>query len=141
MASSRNSTAITWSSSASVSLNSTSAFTSDAFAYNVEDWEAELQVSADNSGTPASGDYVDVWAAYTAGDVLGDSSDDYDTTEHATYLGRLDTYSTNTPGEDPARATWPLRTANKGFKVIAKANQGGTRAVTFRAMVSTHRPQ
>lgn len=141
MASSRVSTAITWSSSASVSLNSTSAFTSDAFAFNAEDWEADLQVSVDNSGTPATGDYVDIWIAYTSGDILGDTADDYDTTEHAEYLGRLDTVTANTPGEDPARRTFPVRTSSKGFKVVSKANQGGTRAITFRAMVSTHRPQ
>jgi len=141
MASSRVATAILWSSSASVSLNSTSAVASDAFTFNAEDWEADLQVSADNSGTPASGDYVDVWVAYTSGDLLGDTGDDFDTTEHAEYLGRVDTVAANTPGEDPARRTFPLRTGSKGFKVISKANQGATRAVTFRAMVSTHRPQ
>jgi len=141
MASSRVSTAITWSASASVSLNSTSAFTSDAFVFNAEDWEADLQVSVDNSGTPAAGDYVDIWIAYTSGDILGDTADDYDTPEHAEYLGRLDTVTANTPGEDPARCTFPVRTACKGFKVVARANQGGTRAITLRGMVSAHRPQ
>ncbi len=141
MASSRNETQITWSSASSVSLNSNSAFTSDAFTYNAEDWAAELQVRADNSGTPASGDTVDVYIAYTAGDILGDTGSDYDTTEHAEFLCRLDTYATNTPGEDPACKTVPIRTGALGFKIIAQANQGATRAVTFRARVVTHRPQ
>jgi hypothetical protein len=141
MASSRNETQITWSSASSVSLNSNSAFTSDAFTYNAEDWAAELQVHADNSGTPASGDTVDVYIAYTAGDILGDTGSDYDTTEHAEFLCRLDTYATNTPGEDPAGKTVPIRTGALGFKIIAQANQGATRAVTFRARVVTHRPQ
>lgn len=142
MASSRVSTALTWSSTASVSLNSTSIFTSDAFSFNAEDWHADLQVSCDNSGTPASGDYVDLWIAWTSGDLLGDSNDDYDTNEYAEPLGRLDTVAANTPGEDPVRRTFHLpSTASKGFKLLAKANQGGTRAITLRAMVSTHRPQ
>lgn len=139
MASSRVSTQITWSAANSITLNSNSAQTSDAFTYNAETWEAALQLSADNSGTPASGDTVDVWIAYTAGDVLGDGGDDYDTTEHAQKIATLDTYSSNTPGEDPARKTVPIDTAGKGFKVIATANQGASRSVTFRAMVVEHR--
>lgn len=141
MASSRNSTQITWAAAASISLNTNTAQTSDAFSYHIEDWEAELQVSADNSGTPASGDYVDVWVAYSTGDVLGDTGDDYDTEEHAQFVCRLNTYGADTPGEDPARKTVPIATGNKGFRLIAKANQGATRAITFRAMAITHRPQ
>jgi hypothetical protein len=142
MASSVNETGITWSAAASISLNSTSRFDSDAVTLNVEDWDASLQVSADNSGTPASGDVVDVYVLWTNGDILGDSGDDYDTAEHAEFLCRLDTFSTNTPGEDPARRTVPLSVSGKkAFKVSAVAAQGGTRAVTFRARLVTHRPQ
>lgn len=139
MASSRAATQITWSSANSITLNSNSAQTSDALTFNAETWEADIQFSADNSGTPASGDYVDVWIAWTTGDVLGDTGDDYDTTEHAEFMCRLDTYGSNTPGEDPARKTIGIRTGAKGFKVIAQANQGASRSVTFRAMVSEHR--
>lgn len=141
MASSRVSTAIVWSSTASVTLNSASVFTSDAFAYDVEDWQASIQVNADNSGTPASGDYVDVYISYTSGDVLGDSANDYDSTEHALYLGRLNTYSTDTPGEDPARATYPLDCAPLGFKLLLQSPNAATRNVVCRAMVVAHRPQ
>lgn len=141
MASSRVSTALTWSSAASVTMNSASAFTSDAFTCNAEDWSLVVQVNADNQGTPASGDIVDVWVAYTSGDVLGDSSSDYDTTEHATYLGRLDTYATNTPGEDPARATFTVSDAPLGFKLITQAPNAATRNMVVRAMVVAHRPQ
>ncbi|MFO1417258.1 MAG: hypothetical protein U1E83_01175 [Methylotetracoccus sp.] len=142
MASSRVSTAITWSAASSVSLNSTSVIASDAFSFHVEDWEADIQISCDNAGTPASGDYVDLWIAWTAGDLLGDSSDDFDTNEYAEPLGRIDTVAANTPGEDPARRTFHLpSTASKGFKLLAKANQGATRAITLRAMISAHRGQ
>lgn len=141
MASSRASNAVNWSASPSTTLAG-SAVTSDAFLFDVEDWQASLQVNADNAGTPASGDWVDVWVAYTPGDTLGNAgTHDYDSTEHATYLGRLDTYATNTPGEDPARASYDLMTAPLGFKLILFANQGATRNVVCRAMVCTHRPQ
>lgn len=141
MPSSRASNAVTWSAAASTTLAG-SAITSDAFLFDVEDWQASLQVNADNAGTPAAGDVVDVWVAYTPGATLGSvGTNDYDSTEHATYLGRLDTYSTNTPGEDPARATYDLMTAPLGFKLILLAAQGATRNVVCRAMVVSHRPQ
>lgn len=140
MASSRNETQITWSSASSLSISAGSTSTSDAFTFNAEDWDAELALSADNDGAAQSGDTVDFYVAYTAGDILGDSNSDYSTTEHAEFLARLDTVAANTPGEDPARCSVPLRTAALGFKVIAKNNSGG-RAITVRARVVTHRPQ
>lgn len=141
MASSRNSAQITWSSADSISLSNSSRQDSDAFAFNVEDWEAELVLSADNSTTPASGDYVDVYIKYTVGDVLGDSSDDFPTNEHAEFLCRLDTWDTNIPGEDPARKAIPIRTGAHGFKLSVVAPNGGTHAITFRARIETHRGQ
>lgn len=134
MAGSINETQVQWSAADSISLNSNSAFTSDAVTINAEDDSGSVQVSAANSGTPASGDVIDVFVAWSNGDVLGDSGDDFDTTEHAEWLCRLDTYATNTPGEDPARKTVPLRVrGKKAFKIIAQAAQGATRTVTFRA--------
>lgn len=141
MSSSRVQGQIQWSTSPSVSLNSSSRVDSDAYALDPEDWEAELLLSADNAGTPASGDYVDVWIKYSTGDVLGDSGDDYPTDEHAEYLGRLDTYTSNNPGEDPARKSFPIRPAAHAFKLSVVAPQGGSRAITLRARVETHRGQ
>lgn len=140
MASSRVSTAILWSATASVTVTSGSNATSDAFTFNAEDWDADIQINADNSGTPGAGDTLDCYVLWTAGDVLGDTGDDYDTVEHAEFLGRLDTFSTNTPGEDPARRTFALRSGAKGFKLYTVNNSGG-RSIVVRAMVSTHRPQ
>lgn len=130
---------VLWSSSNTKSLNSTSRFDSDAVTVSDGDISYQLQLAADNSGTPASGDYVDVYIKCTNGDVKNDSSDDYDTDEHATYLTRLDTYGSNTPGEDPAVRTLDVSSivcGVKGWKVSAVANQGGTRAVTFSARYS-----
>lgn len=140
MASSRVETQITWSSADSLSVSSGSTSTSDAFTFHAEDWDAELALSADNDGTPTSGDTVDFWIAYTAGDILGDSGSDYSTTEHAEFVARLDTVAANTPGEDPARCSVPLRTAALGLKVVVKNNSAG-RAITVSARVVTHRPQ
>lgn len=132
---------ITWSASASTTLSSSSRVDSDAFTFDATDVAAVVTVSADNAGTPSSGDYVDVYVKWTTGDVLGDSGDDYDTTEHAEYLGRLDTVAANTPGEDPARRTWSLShmIAAKAFKVSVEAPQAASRNVVVRAMVATQR--
>ena len=141
MASSRVETQITWSGASSVTVNSATLLASDAFTFNAEDWDADLQVHVDNQGTPASGDVVDVYIAYTTGDILGDSGSDYATTEHAEYLGRLDTVAANTPGEDPASRTFRIRTAPLGFKILASCPQAASRNIVVRARVVTHRPQ
>lgn len=138
MASSRVETQITWSSASSLSVSSGATQTSDAFTFNAEDWAAAVQLSADNDGSPAAGDTVTFYIAYTAGDILGNSGSDYDTAEHATYLATLDTVAANTPGEDPARVTVPIDATALGFQIIAKNNSSG-RAITVRARVVTHR--
>lgn len=134
MAGSINQTQVQWSAADSISLSNNTGTDSDAVAINVEDDSGSVQVSADNAGTPASGDVVDIYVKWSNGDVLGDSGDDFDTSEHAEWLCRLDTYATNTPGEDPARKTVPLRVrGKKAFKIFAIAAQGASRAITFRA--------
>lgn len=142
MPSSRVSTALQWSATPTVTLNNNSTiFASDAFLFNVEDWEATLVVSADNAGTPAAGDIVDLWVSWTTGDVLGDTGNDYTTDEHSERLGRIDTVAANTPGEDPARVPFHIPTGALGFRLLARAPQSATRNITLRAMISTHRPQ
>ena len=134
MAGSINQTQVQWSAADSISLNSNSVVDSDAVAVNAEDDSGSVQISCDNSGTPASGDVIDIYVKWSCGDVLGDSGDDFDTSEHAEWLCRLDTYATNTPGEDPARKTVPLRVrGKKAFKLAAQAAQGASRAITMRA--------
>ena len=136
MASSINETQVTWSSASTISLNSTSRFNSDTVTLNIEDWDGSIQLLADNSGTPASGDVVDVYIKWS------NDGTNFDTDEHAEFVTRLDTYATNTPGEDPAGRTVPIDVSGKkAFKVSAVAAQGGTRAITFSAYLVTHRPQ
>jgi len=139
MASSRNEAQITWSSASSKSVAAGTTEISDEFLFHVEDWNAVVQLYADNSGTPASGDTIDFSIAFTTGDILGDSGNDYDTTEHALPLTKLNTYSTDTPGEDPAMFTVPIETVALGFKIIAKSN-AASNSITVRARVVTRRP-
>lgn len=141
MASSRVETQITWSSNASVTVSSATMVWSDVITFNAEDWDAELMVSADNAGTPAAGDIAAFYVAYTSGDILGDSGSDYATEEHAEFLALLDTVVANTPGEDPARRSVPLRTAPLGFKIGVSCPQAASRNIVVRARLVTHRPQ
>lgn len=135
MASSRNNSTIQWSASGSTTVSSATAVTSDAFTYNIEDWEADLAVKADNQGAAASGDVCDVYVAYSY------DGTNFDTTEHAQYVGRIDTVAANTPGEDPGQLSVPLRTAAKAFKVIVSCPQAASRNILVTANVVTHRPQ
>lgn len=141
MASSKNATQIQWSAANSVTVSSATVVWSDAFTLNAEDWQAELQVDANNAGTPASGDTCDVYVAYSTGDILGDSGDDFASVEHSEFLFRLDTFGTNIPGEDPANRSAPVRCGAKAFKVGVSCAQAATRNIVVRAMVNTHRPQ
>ncbi len=142
MASSINETQVTWSSASSVTVSSSTVVSSDAITLNVEDWDGSLQVNADNAGTPASGDVCDVYVAWSNGDILGDSGDDFDTAEHAEFVGRLDTVSANTPGEDPARRTWSIGVSGKkALKVLVSCPQAASRNIVVRARLVTHRPQ
>lgn len=139
MAATRNETQITWSSASSVTVSNATVVWSDPLLFHVDDWEAEVQVNADNAGTPAAGDVCDVYIAYTTGDILGDSGNDYTSVEHSEFATRLDTVSANNPGEDPANRSFPVRTAPLGFKVGVSCPQAATRNIVVRARVVTHR--
>lgn len=139
MALTRTESQITWSSADSITLSAATASTSDAFTFDATDGAASIQVDANNAGTPASGDILNVRIAWTTGDVLGDTADDYDTSEHAQLLMVLDTYGTNTPGEDPARKTVDIPTSAKGFKLVVDSPNAATRNMVVRARVTTQR--
>lgn len=133
-----NTTAVAFSGTSTMStpkgLNSTSRFAMDAITINADAVSGSLTVILDNQGTPASGDYVDIQVKYSA------DGTNYDTDEHAIYLPRMDTYSSNDPGEDPAQRTFSLNVSGKQkLLIIAKANQGGTRTINFSAIYNEHR--
>lgn len=130
-----NNSAVQWSASSTKSLNSTARVDSDAVSVNADAVQGAIQVTCDNSGTPASGDYVDLWVKWSL-----DGGTTYDTDEHAQFVGRIDTVAANDPGEDPATRTFSLNVSGKrNFKLTAKANQGGTRAITISAIYNEHR--
>lgn len=140
MAITRVETGITWSSAASITINAATVFASDAFTFDATTIGATIAVSADNQGTPASGDTVTFYLAYTSGDLLGDAGDDYDTDEHSTPLGVVDTYPSNTPGEDPGRKTFILPTTiPKGAKLLAQSPNAATRNIIIRARLTEQR--
>jgi hypothetical protein len=132
MAVSKAQTQITFSAAASVSVASGSNATSDAFSFAATSFAATAQLKADNNGTPASGDTVDVYAEYSNGDpdAAPDSADEYDTAGHAQWLARLDTTV-----EDPAIVTVELNPVAKAVKFRFVNNSGG-RAITCSAQVT-----
>lgn len=140
MAITRVETDILWAAAAGKTLTVATPVASDAFTFDATCVGATLSVSADNQGTPASGDTVTFYIAYTSGDLLGDTGDDYDTDEHAIPIGVVDTLGTNTPGEDPARRTFTLPTTiPKGAKLLAVAPNAATRNIIIRARLTEQR--
>lgn len=136
-------TQITWSSSNTITLNSNNWVVSDEVSLDDADWEGLIAARADNAGTPASGDTVEVRILYTAGDVdNGGGANDYPTMNtggstgaQATRLMVLDTYA----NYDPDFKVVPIHVAAKKFKLAARAAQGGTRNVTCAFRLVTHR--
>lgn len=139
MALTRQENQVTWSAASSITLSAATRSDSDAFTFDATDIAAALQVDANNAGTPASGDVLNVYVKYTTGDILGDSADDFDTDEHALFLGTLNTFGSDTPGEDPARKTWEIPVAPKGFKLSVDSPNAATRNMVVRARVITQR--
>lgn len=120
----------------STSISTSSNATSEVVSINTAAIEAMICLKADNDGgTPASGDYVDFYILYTSGDPDGTGTDEYDTPEHAIHLGRVRTYPTGDPGEDPAIIHVPISVAAKSFKLYAK-NLSTTNAQTVSACMT-----
>lgn len=129
-----NNTAILWSAASTKSLSTASRVDSDAQTIHADAVQGSIQVTADNSGTPAAGDVVNVYIKWSA------DASTYDTDEHALPLGVLDTVTANDPGEDPATRTFTLNVSGKrSFKLSAAAPQGASRAITLSAIYNEHR--
>lgn len=139
MAITRTQTQVTWSAASTKSVTSATEVVSDVITLDDTCVALSIQLSADNAGTPASGDTA-VWRIqWSNGDVLADTGDDYDTSEHAQFLAQLDTYSTNTPGEDPARMTVTVTPVAKKFKLAVTCANAATRNVTVAARIDEQR--
>lgn len=134
-------TQVQWAAGNSKTVSANTIQWSDAVACTVLDDAYQLEVNADNAGTPASGDTCVVYIGRTTGDILGDSGNDYDSDEHGELVMYLDTYAANTPGEDPARKTVPVDLRGcTGYRVGVICAQAATRNIVVRARVSCERP-
>ena len=142
MALTRNATQVLWASALTktITANSTTT-TSDAFTFDSTDVAALITLYGSTAGTPASGDVIDFYIAWTTGDIAGvGGASTYDSTEHAQFLLRLDNVAANTPGEQPAQRTMPIPVAALGFKIIAITSAAAsTRNQTFSARILTQR--
>lgn len=120
---------ITWSTSDTVSVGSSSSDTSDEQSISDDAVAGELTVKADNAGTPASGDVLDVKILYNNGDPDADpdSADEFDTSANARVVRKLDTNS-----EDPVIVSIPIRISAKSFKVFVE-NQASSNSITASA--------
>ena len=125
---------VLWSSASTLSVTSATEVVSDAFTVDATTIALGIQVSADNAGTPASGDTAVFRIRWST-----DGCTTYDTAEHAQLLTQLDTFATNTPGEDPARRTVYPDPAGTHFKIGCICAQAASRSVTIAALVREQR--
>jgi hypothetical protein len=98
MALSRQEVQVKWSASDSTSVSSASTATSDEVSIDATSVARELYVKADNGGTPAAGDTIEIRILANAGDpdADADSADEFGTSENAVVVAVLDTNA-----EDP----------------------------------------
>ena len=132
-------TQITWAAAATKSVTSATEVISDIMTIDNTCTALTMQLSADNAGTPASGDTAVFRVQWSTGDVLGDSGDDYDTSEHAQFIAVLDTYGTNTPGEDPARASVDVAPKARKYKLAVTCANAASRNMTIAARMEETR--
>lgn len=141
MAATREQTQILWEGAAEKLINVTNTWVlSDAFTFDASDWDAELQVWADNQGTPAAGDTALFGIFYSTGDVTGDAVDDYVNQNCNEYLTTLDTYASDEAAADGVLSrVVPLRTGPMAFKIGVYCAQAATRNIKIRGRVLTRR--
>lgn len=129
MAVGTNEVQVQWSAANSLSISASSNATSDAAALSATAFARAVQLKADNSGTPASGDTVDFYLLGSLGDPDGASTEEYETAGHAQHLCRLDTNV-----EDPAGRIVQIPATLEDLKIRAVNNSAG-RAIVVSATV------
>lgn len=117
------------------SLSVASGASADSLEFTVDQtcFQLSVQCKADNDGTVAAGDTVDFFLLASLGDPDGAGADEFDTSDHAQFLTRLDTDS-----EDPAILTVPVNPNIKKGKIRAVNNSTG-RAITVSATLQEKR--
>lgn len=124
---------IEWSMADSLQIQEAAADTSDAFTIHATAFQAQVELKANNDGTPGAGDTVDFYLLGTLGDPDGDSTDEYATTTHGIHLARLDTNVSN-----PAIAVVPIPMPLVGGQIYA-VNNSAADDMTVSAIVLEHR--
>lgn len=129
---------VTWSAANTKTLTAATRSDSDEITIDSSVVAMSLTVSVDNQGTPASGDVLNVYIKWSNGDLdAGGGANDYDTDEYAMPFMVLDTYATNTPGEDPATRTLPLDpNMGKACKVSIDSPNAATRNMLVKARLT-----
>ena len=128
---SRNETKVLFSSANSVSISAAGSNVSDAVSLDTTCVDAAITVKADNAGTPAAGDTVDVYVLLSAGDPDGAAvADEFASADgvHSQFLCQLDTNTSN-----PAIITAPYQAVPQAGKLYAVNN--GASPVTFSAVI------
>ena len=128
MAVSTNSIQVTWGGSNSTSVAAGGTANSDTITFSDSAIYAELMVKADNEGTPADGDTLDVYLQKIA-DPDADSSNDTEST--GTFLVQLDTYGDADPSVRVISI--PVGFANARLHV---ENNAGSNAITVSATIT-----
>ena len=119
---------IQWSSSDTKSVAGGGTENSDDFTANSGNVAAEIQVHADHSGTPASGDTIDFYLQ-RKGDPDQDTTDEYD--NQGDYIGTVDLND-----DDPAVKTIPVfLMQGKTYRLTAVNNDADT-AITVAARLT-----
>ena len=133
MALANNEIQVAWATAASKSVAAAAAETSDAMTLSQTAIERAVTIKADNAGTPASGDTVDIYLLATCGDPDGAGASEYSSNIYdGEFLVRLNTYGS---GQDPAVATVTISSAVVDAKLLAKSN-AASNAIVVSACVN-----
>lgn len=127
----RNETKVLFGGANSVSIASLGSNVSDLITLDTTCISASLTIKADNAGTPATGDTVDVYVLLSSGDPDGAAvADEFASadTVHARFLCQLDTATS-----DPAIRTVDYPFVPQAGKLFAVNN--GASSVTFSAVI------
>lgn len=139
MAITRVQTQVTWSAASTKSVTSATEVVSDVITLDDTCVALSIQLSADNANTPSATETA-IWRIqWSNGDVLADTGDDYDTSEHAQFIGQLEMYASSIPGEDPSRMTVTVTPVAKKFKIACTCSSAATHNVTIAARIDEQR--
>ena len=139
MAITRAQTDVTWDTgSYSNSLAAATGEASDVTSLNATCIQASITVKADNNGTPAAGDTLEVWLLASAGDpdAASPGTIEYPTDrDDGQFIGLMDVSAAS---KDPVRSTFPLPVVPYRFKIYCY-NNASSNGITHSAVIEEMR--